>query len=101
MRRTGNPGCRARIELDNLSSTGSMANAKLIGDHKLLDPNHLAPRTPRAALDIAVMLGGPSAEREISLRSGDAVSSALRSLGHRVHELDPCNPNWILPSETQ
>ena len=35
------------------------------------------------------MLGGPSAEREVSLRSGAAVARALRSLGHDVYEVDP------------
>src|SRR3954471_5428249 len=40
-------------------------------------------------LKIAVMLGGPSAEREVSLRSGAAVVKALRSLGHDVYEVDP------------
>jgi D-alanine-D-alanine ligase len=48
-------------------------------------------------LKITVMLGGPSAEREVSLRSGAAVAAALRSLGHEVHELDPGNEAWILP----
>lgn len=46
------------------------------------------------------MLGGPSAEREVSLNSGRAVAAALRSLGHTVHELDPALPNWALPSGT-
>src|SRR5271157_989592 len=46
------------------------------------------------------MLGGPSAEREVSLRSGAAVAKALRSLGHTVHELDPRQPSWILPPRT-
>ncbi len=40
-------------------------------------------------LTIAVLLGGPSAEREVSLRSGAAMAKALRSLGHVVHEVDP------------
>ena len=40
-------------------------------------------------LKFTVMLGGPSAEREVSLRSGAAVATALRSLGHEVEELDP------------
>ncbi len=52
-------------------------------------------------LAITVMLGGPSAEREVSLRSGAAVAKALRSLGHRVHELDPREPAWALPEGTQ
>ena len=51
-------------------------------------------------LKITVMLGGPSAEREVSLKSGDGVARALRSLGHQVTELDPQNGNWKLPQET-
>lgn len=39
--------------------------------------------------NIVVLNGGPSAEREVSLRSGKAVANALRSLGHSVTELDP------------
>jgi D-alanine-D-alanine ligase len=52
-------------------------------------------------LNITVMLGGPSAEREVSLRSGAAVAIALRSLGHRVHELDPKEPGWVLSAGTE
>jgi D-alanine-D-alanine ligase len=51
-------------------------------------------------LNITVMLGGPSAEREVSLRTGAAVAKALRSLGHEVSELDPKTPDWILPPKT-
>ena len=51
-------------------------------------------------LNITVMLGGPSAEREVSLRSGAAVAKALRSLGHQVHELDPRDESWALPPKT-
>lgn len=50
---------------------------------------------------ITVMLGGPSAEREVSLRSGKAVADALRSLGHEVFELDPAGETWGLPAGTQ
>jgi D-alanine-D-alanine ligase len=51
-------------------------------------------------LMITVMLGGPSAEREVSLKSGDGVAKALRSLGHQVTELDPKNGSWKLPEKT-
>jgi D-alanine-D-alanine ligase len=51
------------------------------------------------SLNIVVMLGGPSAEREVSLRSGAAVAKALRSLGHNVTELDP-KERWTLPPGT-
>jgi len=55
----------------------------------------------RAKLKIVVMLGGPSAEREVSLRSGAGVVKALRSLGHTVVEIDPQTPDWILPPDTE
>jgi D-alanine-D-alanine ligase len=53
-----------------------------------------------AKLKITVMLGGPSAEQEVSLRSGAAVAGALRSRGHDVFEVDPKNGSFILPDET-
>jgi D-alanine-D-alanine ligase len=37
---------------------------------------------------IAVLMGGTSAEREVSLNSGAAVSRALKELGHEVVEVD-------------
>lgn len=39
-------------------------------------------------LDITVLMGGPSAEREISLMSGTAIANALERLGHRVVRAD-------------
>ena len=40
------------------------------------------------ALHIAVLMGGWSAEREVSLSSGAGVAEALESLGHRVTRID-------------
>ena len=51
-------------------------------------------------LNITVMLGGPSAERKVSLLSGAAVVKALRALGHTVQELDPRDDSWTLPVGT-
>lgn len=51
-------------------------------------------------LNVAVLLGGPSAEREVSLRSGAAVAKALRGLGHRVEEVDPQPGRLNLPKGT-
>jgi len=51
-------------------------------------------------LNIAVMLGGPSAEREVSLNSGAGVAKALRSLGHSVTEVDPKDGTFVLPKKT-
>ena len=43
------------------------------------------------ALNIVVLKGGPSSEREISLQSGAAVAGALRDGGHNVTEIDITN----------
>lgn len=37
---------------------------------------------------VAVVMGGMSAERDVSLRSGKAVAAALRGKGHHVEEVD-------------
>lgn len=50
---------------------------------------------------ITVMFGGFSAEREVSLKTGACVARALRSLGHRVTELDPRDAAWTLPPGTE
>lgn len=42
---------------------------------------------------VAVLLGGISAERAVSLSSGAQVARALRSLGHDVTEHDPRDPD--------
>jgi D-alanine-D-alanine ligase len=45
--------------------------------------------TPKALGKVAVLLGGKSAEREISLKSGGLVLNALRSRGVDAHPFDP------------
>ena len=40
-------------------------------------------------MKIGVLLGGNSAEREVSLASGKAISAACKELGHDVLDLDP------------
>jgi len=44
---------------------------------------------------VAVLFGGNSAEREISLQSGAAVVAAAREAGYEVIEVDPKNSGWI------
>ena len=44
---------------------------------------------------IAVLLGGNSAEREVSLLSGQTVIAALQSLGCDVRPVDPAEADWI------
>jgi D-alanine-D-alanine ligase len=38
--------------------------------------------------DVAVLMGGPGNEREVSLRTGAGCAAALRALGYRVREID-------------
>lgn len=41
-----------------------------------------------AATTVAVLMGGPSAEREVSLSTGRACAGALRDVGYTVEEID-------------
>ncbi len=49
-----------------------------------LEKFHSAAPAPK----VAVIMGGDSSEREVSLRSGAAVALALRNAGYRVTEID-------------
>lgn len=44
---------------------------------------------------VAVLQGGTSAEREVSLQSGAAVIAALEALGCDVRPVDPADADWI------
>ncbi|WP_128253571.1 D-alanine--D-alanine ligase [Falsirhodobacter deserti] len=52
----------------------------------------MAGMSGRAFRKVAVLMGGPSAEREVSLVSGRACAAALREAGYEVVELD-AGPN--------
>ena len=48
---------------------------------------------------IAVLMGGPGSEREVSLATGRGVSKALRSLGAEVVDVDVHDENFVLPKD--
>jgi D-alanine-D-alanine ligase len=48
---------------------------------------------------IAVLMGGPGSERDVSLATGRGVSKALRSLGADVVEVDVRDENFTLPKD--
>jgi D-alanine-D-alanine ligase len=48
---------------------------------------------------IAVLMGGPGSEREVSLVTGAGVAKALRSLGAEVTEVDVRDAEFQLPGE--
>ncbi|TSE35728.1 D-alanine--D-alanine ligase [Tepidimonas charontis] len=55
---------------------------------------------PRALGKVAVLMGGHSAEREVSLMSGAGVLAALRRAGVDAHAFDPAErPLWELAHE--
>jgi len=47
---------------------------------------------------IAVLMGGPGSERDVSLATGRGVAKALRSLGAEVFEVDVHDENFELPA---
>ena len=47
---------------------------------------------------VAVLMGGPGSERDVSLATGRGVSKALRSLGIEVVEVDVRDENFQLPA---
>ena len=52
----------------------------------------MAGASSRMAPEVAVLMGGPSAEREVSLVSGRECAKALREAGYQVTEVD-CGPD--------
>jgi D-alanine-D-alanine ligase len=48
---------------------------------------------------IAVLMGGPGSERDVSLATGRGVSNALRSLGAEVVDVDVRDENFALPKD--
>ena len=52
-------------------------------------PSDCAPSDSSSSLSVALLAGGASAERDVSLESGAEVAAALRAAGHRVETIDP------------
>lgn len=59
-----------------------------------------AHATEKSVLDITVLMGGPSTEREVSLVSGKAVADGLRRMGHAVTTAD-INPQDVSALERE
>ena len=50
---------------------------------------------------IAVLMGGPGSERDVSLATGRGVATALRSLGREVSEVDVKGADFDLPADIE
>jgi D-alanine-D-alanine ligase len=51
--------------------------------------------------NVAVLKGGFSAEREVSLESGAAIANGLRKAGYTVTEIDITSPDFTVPDEIE
>lgn len=50
-------------------------------------------------MNIILITGGPSAEREVSIASSKSIVKALRELGHNVKVVDPINGDTMVPED--
>jgi D-alanine-D-alanine ligase len=50
---------------------------------------------------IAVLMGGPGSERDVSMATGSGVAKALRSLGAKVDEVDVKGAEFELPADVE
>lgn len=50
-------------------------------------------------MNIILITGGPSAEREVSIASGKSILKALRESGHNVKVIDPVYGDKLVPEE--
>jgi D-alanine-D-alanine ligase len=56
--------------------------------HPAREGIHGLPARPGEPLNVTVLMGGPSSERDVSLMSGEAVATALEQAGHTVWRED-------------
>ncbi len=60
-----------------------------------------AATTPEPSrVRVAVLQGGPGSEREVSLRTGEAIAHALHEAGHPVVTVDVRDAGFVLPDDT-
>ncbi len=52
-------------------------------------------------MKIIVLMGGESAERRVSLTSGEAVARGLEEAGHEVYKMDLVDPVRIVPAKVE
>ena len=52
-------------------------------------------------IPVAVLMGGPGSERKVSLKSGEGVVDALRSIGAIVTPVDVAGADFIVPAGTR
>lgn len=71
------------------SSAQAHSSSDTSSDAPLGERHHPVQGGSDTPLHVLVLIGGPSQEREVSLKTGDAIVGALRRLGYRVTTFDP------------
>src|SRR5204863_8649160 len=69
------------------------------GRRRLMSPSRTGTMKRELPKKIAVLMGGPGSERDVSLATGRGVSKALRSLGIDVVDIDVRDENFLLPED--
>ena len=64
-------------------------------ESRSLNAPSLAGQKPRGKIKIALLMGGNTRERPVSLDSGTACAAALTAAGFKVTPLDPQDRDWI------
>ena len=77
---------RARRSCCARSGVALEAEVRIVGERRVPGGRSM---TPRDFGKVAVLMGGPSAEREVSLMSGNGVLGALRERGVDAHRSTP------------
>jgi D-alanine-D-alanine ligase len=72
----------------NMAGGGEMLDGAAILDSIRVEANQLGREKNRMSKHVAVLMGGWSAEREVSLNSGKACADAAEKVGYRVTRVD-------------
>jgi D-alanine--D-alanine ligase len=75
--------------VEGIAKKGDVVVGMGAGNIEFFARDFLAELDRRDRLRVCVMLGGESAEREVSLTSGRMIANALRSRGYEVTTVDP------------
>ena len=90
--RNPNPALAAKAKV---RAAASSLNGSVPEDGAVAQPKAAATPNPKDFGKVAVLMGGRSAEREVSLMSGSGVLKALQSQGVNAHAFDPAQRDLV------
>ncbi|MEO6740960.1 MAG: D-alanine--D-alanine ligase [Chthoniobacteraceae bacterium] len=66
-----------------------------------MNPHTISMPFDLTGIPVAVLMGGPGSERKVSLKSGEGVVEALRSIGAVVTPVDVTGADFVVPAGTR